>query len=257
MGPEASLADARRLGALFWRMRRHPRPIVAAVHGQGLGRRVWPGHGLRSVPGQRGGRVRLPGGPSGLRSGHGHGHPPKEAHGRRGLRAGDSGAADLRLGGAADRLGEPGLPDEEFDGQVEAFVKELAGRPPEAVSLTKGLLYELARPLRGRRGSEGRRGQCGGPADRGMPASEWRRSSRNVGRRGPDVLPWTQEEGRTATWTGRSGSSSSVQLLALLGIGLDSPLMVGIAIAVLLVGILLRFLPGGSGRSEEFEEEEG
>ncbi|MCJ7628145.1 MAG: enoyl-CoA hydratase/isomerase family protein, partial [Longimicrobiales bacterium] len=36
MGEEASLADAQRLGSLLLQMRRHPRPIVAAVHGRAL-----------------------------------------------------------------------------------------------------------------------------------------------------------------------------------------------------------------------------
>ena len=36
MGPEASLADASVLGDLFVAMRRHPKPIVAAVHGRAL-----------------------------------------------------------------------------------------------------------------------------------------------------------------------------------------------------------------------------
>ncbi|NIP60402.1 MAG: enoyl-CoA hydratase/isomerase family protein, partial [Gemmatimonadetes bacterium] len=36
MGPEASLADAAEMGELFVAMRRHPNPLVAAVHGRAL-----------------------------------------------------------------------------------------------------------------------------------------------------------------------------------------------------------------------------
>lgn len=36
MGPEASLQDASRMGELFLDMRRHPLPILAAVHGRAL-----------------------------------------------------------------------------------------------------------------------------------------------------------------------------------------------------------------------------
>ena len=49
-------------------------------------------------------------------------------------------------------------------------------------------------------------------------------------------------------------------LLALMGIGLESSLLVGLAIAVLLVGVALRFLPGtpeSSESSESSEDEEG
>ena len=47
-------------------------------------------------------------------------------------------------------------------------------------------------------------------------------------------------------------------VLALLGIGFESRLLVGLAIAVLLMGIGLRFLPGGGSRTEGQEgTEEG
>jgi len=47
-------------------------------------------------------------------------------------------------------------------------------------------------------------------------------------------------------------------VLALLGIGLESRLLVGLAIAVLVLGMVLRFLPGGGSRTEGQEgTEEG
>ena len=36
------------------------------------------------------------------------------------------------------------FPERDFDREVRTFAEELATRPPEAVALTKGLLYELA-----------------------------------------------------------------------------------------------------------------
>jgi hypothetical protein len=40
-------------------------------------------------------------------------------------------------------------------------------------------------------------------------------------------------------------------LLALVGMGLEIPLLVGLAISVLLLGFILRFLPGGEGDGGE------
>jgi hypothetical protein len=46
-------------------------------------------------------------------------------------------------------------------------------------------------------------------------------------------------------------------LLALVGIGLDSSLVVGLAIVVLLAGAALRFFPSAPGNSEGLDDEEG
>jgi hypothetical protein len=43
-------------------------------------------------------------------------------------------------------------------------------------------------------------------------------------------------------------------LLALIGIGIGSSVLVGLAILVLLVGVGLRFLPGGGGKEGGAEE---
>jgi methylglutaconyl-CoA hydratase len=143
-GPEASLAEARRLGALFLRMRRHPRPIVAAVHGKVLA----GGCGLATA--------------CDLVLSHEEaqfGYP--EVHLgfvpamvmailRRKLTEGTafelvtlgnriSATEALRIG-LVNRV----FPKNSFERDVEGFVSELASRPKEAISLTKGLLYELA-----------------------------------------------------------------------------------------------------------------
>jgi methylglutaconyl-CoA hydratase len=144
LGPEASLAEARRLGALFLRMRRHPRPIVAAVHGKVLA----GGCGLATA--------------CDLVLSHEEaqfGYP--EVHLgfvpamvmailRQKLTEGTafelvtmgnriSATEALRIG-LVNRI----FPTGSFETDVEGFVKELASRPGEAVSLTKSLLYELA-----------------------------------------------------------------------------------------------------------------
>lgn len=142
--PEASLADAQRLGALFLAMREHPRPILAVVQGKALA----GGCGLATAC-----DLIL------AREGSEFGYP--EVHLgfvpamvmailRKKLTEGQ--AFELvALGGrisATDAL-ERGLvtrvlPAETFDEQVLAFAGELARRPPSALSLTKGLLYEQA-----------------------------------------------------------------------------------------------------------------
>lgn len=143
-GPEASLAEARRLGALFLRMRRHPRPIVAAVHGRvlagGCGLATACDMVLSHEEAQFGyPEVHL-------------GFVPAMVMAilRQKLTEGTafelvtmgnriSATEALRLG-MVNRI----FPKESFELDVEGFVMELASRPGEAVSLTKGLLYELA-----------------------------------------------------------------------------------------------------------------
>ena len=144
MGPKASLADAQRLGALLLSMRRHPLPIVAAVHGKALAGGCglatacdlilaseeaefgYPEVHLGFVPAMVMAILRK-----------------KLTEGRAfelvamGSRISSSEA--LRIG-----LVNQVFPAADFGTQVEAYVKELAGRPPEAISLTKGLLYQLA-----------------------------------------------------------------------------------------------------------------
>lgn len=143
-GPEASLAEARRLGALFLRMRRHPRPIVAAVHGKvlagGCGLATacdlvlshedaqfgYPEVHLGFVPAMVMAilRQKLTEGTAFELVTMGNRIPATEA---------------LRVG-LVNRV----FPAESFEADVDGFVGDLAARPKKAVSLTKSLLYELA-----------------------------------------------------------------------------------------------------------------
>lgn len=144
MGADASLADARRLGALLLQMRRHPRPIVAAVHGRALA----GGCGLATAC-----DILL------AREGAELGYPEvhlgfvpamvmailrqKLTEGR----AFELVALGHRITASeAFRIGLVNrvLPAESFPRDVDQYASELARRPPTALSLTKGLLYELA-----------------------------------------------------------------------------------------------------------------
>jgi methylglutaconyl-CoA hydratase len=144
MGEGASLADAQRLGSLLLQMRRHPRPIVAAVQGKALAGGCglatacdlilasaeaelgYPEVHLGFVPAMVMAilRKRLTEGRAFELVALGNRIPASEA---------------LRIG-LVNRI----FPTEGFVEGVDAFVRELAKRPPEALTLTKDLLYELA-----------------------------------------------------------------------------------------------------------------
>ena len=140
---EESLADARRLGDLLLAMRNHPRPVVAAVHGRALA----GGCGLATAC-----DLIL------ARADAEFGYP--EVHLgfvpamvmailRRKVTEGRAfelvtlgqriSAAEAREVGLVNRV----LVPEVFDQEVGDFARELARRPPSALKLTKGLLYEL------------------------------------------------------------------------------------------------------------------
>lgn len=140
---EANRADARRLGELFLAPRGHPRPVVAVVHGRALA----GGCGLATAcdlvlaheeaelgyP-----EVRL-------------GFVPAMVMALLRRKVSEGRAFELctrgdRLSAAeAERLGlvTRVLPADGFDEAVDRYVAGLARRPPEAVRMTKSLLYEL------------------------------------------------------------------------------------------------------------------
>ncbi len=142
-GPDESLADARRLGELLLLMRRHPRPVVAAVHGRALAGGCglatacdlilaredaelgYPEVHLGFVPAMVMAILRRK-----VTEGRafelvtlGHRIPASEAH---------------RIGLVNRVLSADG-----FEEDLWSFAAELARRPPSALALIKGLLYEL------------------------------------------------------------------------------------------------------------------
>jgi len=142
--PEANLDDARLLGKLLLAMRSHPRPILAAVHGRALAGGCglatacdlilaredaefgYPEVHLGFVPAMVMAilRRKLPEGWAFELVTMGHRISAEEAH---------------RIG-LVNRV----ISAEDFDEEVTRFTAELAQRPPSAISLAKGLLYEQA-----------------------------------------------------------------------------------------------------------------
>jgi methylglutaconyl-CoA hydratase len=139
---DAALASARRLGDLYIAMRRHPKPIVAAVQGRALG----GGAGiatasdliLASESAQFGyPEVKL-------------GFIPAIVATMLRRTVNERQAMELALTGeplTASRAQAIGLinrvvPDGEFDAEVERYVSALAGQSASAMNLSKALLYE-------------------------------------------------------------------------------------------------------------------
>ena len=142
-GPEAGLADARRLGEVFVRIRRMDQPVVALVRGRALGGGCglatacdivlahedaifgYPEVHLGFVPAL----VMAP-----LRR-----RVPEAAAFElvsRGHRIGATEAAGL---GLVTRV----LPGDDFDSAADEYLRELASRPATAVALTKRLFHGL------------------------------------------------------------------------------------------------------------------
>jgi methylglutaconyl-CoA hydratase len=142
--PEEGLADARRLGALLLAMRRHPKPIVAVIHGRALAGGCglatacdlvlaredaelgYPEVHLGFVPAMVMAILRRK-----ITEGRafelvtlGRRIPAREAH---------------RIG-LVNRV----IPRDGFEDAVSSFAAEIAEKPASALTLTKGLLYEQA-----------------------------------------------------------------------------------------------------------------
>ena len=139
---EASLASARRLGDLYIAMRRHPKPIIAAVHGRALG----GGAGIATASdliiaaesAQFGyPEVKL-------------GFIPAIVATMLRRSVNERQAMELALTGeplSASRAYAVGLinrviPDAEFDTEVERYVAALAENSATAMNLSKTLLYQ-------------------------------------------------------------------------------------------------------------------
>ena len=140
---DENLDDATRLGELLLAPRRHPRPVVAVVHGRALA----GGCGLASACDVVLAREDAELGYPEVRLGF---VPAmvmtllrrKVSEGRAfelAVRGHRVGADEAAAWGLVTRV----LPAEGFDEAVAAYLAELASRPPGAVGLTKALLYEL------------------------------------------------------------------------------------------------------------------
>jgi methylglutaconyl-CoA hydratase len=140
--PGASLEDARHLGALLLSMRRHPKPIVAAVQGRALAGGCGLATACDLVLAREDAELGYP---------EVHiGFVPAMVMAilRRKLTEGRAfelvvmgqriSAVEAHRIGLVNRV----LPVEDFELQVGAFASELAKRPTSAATLTKSLLYE-------------------------------------------------------------------------------------------------------------------
>jgi len=143
-GPEASLADAKRLGELLLLMRRHPRPIVAAVHGRALAGGCGLATGCDIVLASEEAEFGYPEVHLGFVPAMVMAILRKKLTEGRAFELVAMGhrisAAEAHRMGLVNRV----FPANRFEEGIGTFVSDLAKRPPEALALTKSLLYELA-----------------------------------------------------------------------------------------------------------------
>lgn len=142
--PEESLADARRLGDLFLQMRTHAKPILSAVQGRALG----GGCGLATASDLILAREDAEFGYPEIHLGF----VPAMVTALLRRKVTESRAFELATVGqrisAAEghRIGLVNrvFPAPTFEDGVADLARDLAGRPPSAVSMTKRVLYEQA-----------------------------------------------------------------------------------------------------------------
>jgi methylglutaconyl-CoA hydratase len=142
-GREDSLRDARSLGGLFRKMRTHPRPIVALVHGRALAGGCGLATACDLVLARDDAELGYP---------EIHlGFVPALVMTMLRRKLGEGRAFEMVALGrryAADEARELGLVNAvfsaaAFDAEADRWVRELASRPPGALRLSKKLLYEL------------------------------------------------------------------------------------------------------------------
>jgi len=143
MGHEESLLEATRLGELFVRMRRHPRPIVAAVHGRALAGGAGLATACDLVLAAEDAEMGYP---------EVHlGFVPAMVMTILRRKVPEALAFELVARGdriSAARAAEIGLvnrvfPAATFEVAVTDYVAELVARPASSVALSKGLLYSI------------------------------------------------------------------------------------------------------------------
>jgi methylglutaconyl-CoA hydratase len=142
-GYDESLTDARALGALFGKMRSHPRPLVAVVHGRALAGGCGLATACDLVLARADAELGYP---------EVHlGFVPALVMAILRRRVGEGRAFELAVRGArhgAEEARELGLVNRvfaasSFEADVARFVAELATLPPGAVAMTKRLLHDL------------------------------------------------------------------------------------------------------------------
>ena len=139
---EASLASARRLGDLYIAMRRHPKPIIAAVQGRALG----GGAGIATASDLILAAESAQFGYPEVKLGFIPAIVATMLH----RAVNERQAMELALTGeplSASRAHAIGLinrviPEGEFEAAVESYVATLAGQSATAMSMSKALLYE-------------------------------------------------------------------------------------------------------------------
>jgi methylglutaconyl-CoA hydratase len=139
---EASLASARRLGNLYIAMRRHPKPIIAAVQGRALGGGAGIATACDLILAAESAQFGYPEVKLGF--------IPAIVATMLHRAVNERQAMELALTGeplSASRAHAIGLinrviPDGEFEAAVESYVGALAGQSATAMSMSKALLYE-------------------------------------------------------------------------------------------------------------------
>ncbi len=143
LGPEESLEDALDLGDLFVRMRRHPKPIVAAVRGRALAGGCGLATACDLIVAEEGAEFGYP---------EVHlGFVPAMVMAILRRKVGESQAFGLVAGGeriSAARAAAMGLvdrvfPTATFNEEAESYANRLAEKPGSAIELSKRLLYDL------------------------------------------------------------------------------------------------------------------
>jgi len=140
--PDQALASARRLGDLYIAMRRHPKPIIAAVHGRALGGGAGIATASDLILAAESAQFGYPEVKLGFIPGIVFTMLQRAVNERQ--------AMELALTGeplSASRAHALGLinrvyADSEFDASVESYVAVLAAQSATAMNLSKALLYE-------------------------------------------------------------------------------------------------------------------
>ena len=137
-----NLADASRLGDLFLDMRRHPRPIVAAVRGRALAGGCGIATAADIVLAAESAQFGYPEVKIGFVPAMVMAILRRSISEKRAFELLVRGESLSAREAAAIGMITHAYPDETFDQNVESYVWQLAARSPSALTLTKSLLYQ-------------------------------------------------------------------------------------------------------------------